>query len=190
MACADRNLLWFGSTGRVDKVGVNGSNIARKNFKDKQFYTPERNILNQLQRFPHKNLVQLLGFGSGYVDFEFVSSGTLGDLMCIQDRYTSFIGEDVQSMLISCLEALEHFHRVIGRAHFDVKPTNILLTEEKTPKLCDFSNSRNPDSVSILQGTFEYMPAELFHGKMSKFSLEFTRSPSPSSVSSAVATPT
>ena len=79
---------------------------------------------------------------------------------------------DVQSILISCLEALEHFHRVIRRAHFDVKPTNILLTEAKTRNLCDFSNSRNPHSVTILEGTFEYMPAELFHGKVSNFSVD------------------
>ena len=75
---------------------------------------------------------------SGYGDLELVSSGTLWDWMRNHDRYTSFTGEAVQRMLISCLEALEHFHRVIRRAHFDVKPTNILITEAKTRKLCDF----------------------------------------------------
>ena len=135
MASADRNLLGFGSTGRVDKLDVNGSIVARKTFNDQQCYTRESKILKELQRFPHKNIVQLLGFGSNYLDLEFVSSGTLWDWMRIQDRYTSFTGEDVQSMLISWLEALEHFHRVIRRAHFDDKPTKILLTEADTEVL-------------------------------------------------------
>ena len=58
-------------------------------------------------------------------------------------------------MLISCLEALQHFYRVIPRAHFEIKPTNILFNKAKTPKLCDFSNSRIPESVTIFHRTFE-----------------------------------
>ena len=145
MDSADRNLLGFGSTDRVDKLEVNGSTVARKTFKDQVGYTHDSNILKELQRFTHKNIVQLLGFGSNYVDLEFVSSGTMWDWMHIQDRYTSFTGKDVHRMLISCLEALEQFHLVIRRGHFEVKNTNILITEAKTPKLWDFSNSRNPE---------------------------------------------
>ena len=72
--------------------------------------------------------------GTNYVILELVSSGSLCDWMRTKVRYASFTGADVQSMLINCLEVLEHFPRVIIRAHFDEKPTNILLTEEKTPK--------------------------------------------------------
>ena len=116
----------------------------------------------------------MLGFGSNFADLEFVSSGTLRDWMRNQDSYTSFTGGEVQRMLISCLDALEHFHRVICLAHFDVKSTKILLTEAKARRLCDFSYSRNPDSVTILQGTFEYMRAELFQGKVSNFSVVYS----------------
>ena len=172
MASADCNLLGFGSTGRVDKLDVNGSIVARKSFNDQQCYTHESKILKELQRFPHKNIVQLLGFGTNYVDLELVSGGTLGDTMRIQHRYSTFTSDDVKTILIGCLEALTHLHRALGRAHFDVKPENILLTETKQPKLCDFSHSRNPASVRIAQGTFEYMPAELFRGEASNFSID------------------
>ena len=114
MAYADRNLLGFGLTGRVDRLEV--QTVARKTFTDQQCYTRDRNILKELQRFQHKNIVQLFGFGSNYVDLEFVSSGTMWDWMHIQDRYTSFTGEEVQRMRISCLEAIEHFHHVMRRA--------------------------------------------------------------------------
>ena len=155
MASADRNLLGFASTGRVDKLDVNGNTVERKTFNDHQSYRRERNILKQVQNFADKNNVQLMYIEGNYVFLEFVSSRILCDWMRNQDRHSSFTVEDVQRMLLSCLKALEHFLRVIGRAHFDMKPTNILLSEGKPLKLCDFSNSRNPDSVTGLQGRLE-----------------------------------
>ena len=143
MAAANPNLLGAGSIGRVEKVPFNGGFAARKLFDEVEYFKHEKNIFQGLQRFPHNNIVKLLGVGSKFLDLEFVSGGTLGDSVRIQHRYSTFTSDDVKTILVGCLEALSHLHRALGREHFDVKPENILLTETKQPKLCDFSHAQS-----------------------------------------------
>lgn len=72
--------------------------------------------MKEVQRFSHKNNVQLMDCGTNYDELEYVSSGSMMNWMVNQYRYTSIINEGVQRLLIYCTETHEHFHRVIRRA--------------------------------------------------------------------------
>ena len=113
MAAANPNLLGAGSIGRVEKVAFNGEFAARKLFGEVEYFNHEKNIFQGLQRFPHNKIVKVMGVGDNFHDLEFVSGGTLGDAMRIQQRYSTFTTDDVKTILVGCLEALSHLHRAL-----------------------------------------------------------------------------
>ena len=72
----------------------------------------------------------------------------------------------VLNTVLRLLEALTVVHRQ-GIVHRDVKPSNVLMTDEGVV-LADFGIARSPESVSLtgvdaLMGTVPYLAPELFH---------------------------
>ncbi|KAK6125388.1 hypothetical protein DH2020_040857 [Rehmannia glutinosa] len=73
-------------------------------------------------------------------------------------------------------EAIAYLHYGTERCvvHRDIKPSNILLSSQKTPKLCDFGLATWTPAPSVpflcktVKGTFGYLAPEYFqHGKVS-----------------------
>ena len=86
--------------------------------------------------------------------------GDAGREVVIQSRWPEIIAR-----IGACLaEALDHIHG-LGLVHFDVKPSNILITDRFDPVLLDFHLTRGPVALGsvdldLLGGTPGYMSPE------------------------------
>lgn len=99
----------------------------------------------------------------GYLIMEYVCAGTLkshtspGTLLGMQR---------VADITFKVSHALDYAHSQ-GLLHRDVKPANILLTQDGTPKVSDFGSCYQLDkeSTQVLEvGTLPFMPPEQFAG--------------------------
>jgi eukaryotic-like serine/threonine-protein kinase len=88
----------------------------------------------------HPNIVQILAVskdnltGQYYIVMEFVEGGNLRDILTIRKKL-----DPIESVRVieECAAGLAHAHSR-GLSHRDIKPTNILISTEKTAKLVDF----------------------------------------------------
>jgi eukaryotic-like serine/threonine-protein kinase len=88
----------------------------------------------------HNNIVQILAVsqdnktGQYYIVMEFVEGGNLRDIMSIRKKLNS---DEALGMMEECVSALAYAWSK-GLTHRDIKPTNILVSADKTMKLVDF----------------------------------------------------
>jgi serine/threonine-protein kinase len=71
-------------------------------------------------------------------EMEYVEGGSLQDLLGVDRR---LLPEEARRIARGVLNGLRHAHDE-GIVHGDMKPGNVLLTPERTPKLVDFGLSR------------------------------------------------
>ena len=104
-----------------------------------------------LAKLNHPNIVQVLDFGeyegTPYLVMEYISGGTLKEK----------IGEPIPwqhaaVLLAPIADALEYAHRQ-NMIHRDVKPSNILIDADGTPKLADFGVAKLQVSEETLDLT-------------------------------------
>ncbi|MDO5464395.1 MAG: serine/threonine-protein kinase [Akkermansia sp.] len=122
-----------------------------------------------LARLDHPNIVKVLGafeaLGTAYYVMPWVGGSELHKASPAPADITE---EWLQPILRTLLGALEYLH---GKNiyHRDVKPANILLTQEGTPVLIDFGTARAiiSDRSATLVGSPGYSPIEQItpHGK-------------------------
>lgn len=100
-----------------------------------------------LTTLTHKNIVNLYStiqlFNSKNEEFivlieEFCPNGTLLEYVNSKETQMSI---ELRRISREITEAIKYLHDE-GIAHCDIKPENILLTEDFTPKLCDFNLSK------------------------------------------------
>jgi serine/threonine protein kinase len=132
-----------------------------------------------LARMDHPNIVRVLGYGeyvppggsaqaTPYLVMTYVSGGTLKDQIGKPLPYRGAIDR-----LLPVAQALQYAHAQ-GIIHRDVKPANILLTEEGTLMLSDFGIAKTLEGeetptqltgTGVGIGTPEYMAPEQAGGK-------------------------
>jgi len=100
-------------------------------------------------------------------EMEYVEGGSLQDLLVVDRRLTP---EEARRIARGILTGLKHAHDE-GIVHGDMKPGNVLLTRDRTPKLVDFGLSRLVGEASVstsgveLAGTPLYMAPEVVMGE-------------------------
>ena len=147
--------------------------VLRSEFMESDVGTRFRREGRTAAQLSHPNIVRVYDAGEGdlegetvsYIIMEHVSGGDLRDL--IYERGT-LTGEEI-STLSGVAAGLAHAHER-GIVHRDVKPHNILLGENKQPKLTDFGIARALDATRATRtgtymGTARYSSPEQLQGK-------------------------
>ena len=122
-----------------------------------------------MARLNHPNIVAVYDVGVdrdvSYIILEYVRGKTLREI----DR-SKISFDDAINLTVQLLEALQYAHGQ-GIIHRDIKPGNIIVTEERALKVMDFGLARRMTDVSNLTqsgeivGTIAYLPPERFLGK-------------------------
>ncbi|XP_039160651.1 rust resistance kinase Lr10-like [Eucalyptus grandis] len=124
-------------------------------------------------RIHHVNVVGLIGYcfeGSkqGLV-YDFMHNGSLDKHIFSREQGISLECKEVYEIALGVARGIEYLHRGcdIQILHFDIKPHNILLDKDFTPKVSDFGLTRlyptdyNTVSLTAERGTLGYMAPEL-----------------------------
>jgi serine/threonine protein kinase len=140
---------------------------------DSQFLKRFDREARVLARLSHPHIVQVLDVGEHagmpYVVMEYLAGGTLKARIG-----RPLLPGEAGALLAPIARALAHAHRQ-GIVHRDVKPANILLTPDGTPKLSDFGIAKifeRPGSTDLTAsgvgvGTPDYMAPEQWLGQSS-----------------------
>ena len=124
----------------------------------------ERSVMGMVAGHPHIVNPFTSGYASGtgrpYVVMEFLGGGSLEQLVKQRGPMTP---ADAISVVVQIAGALGASHRA-GIIHKDVKPANVLLTDDGTPKLADFgiASIRDVSTTTALAYSPAYTPPETF----------------------------
>ncbi|GLT91884.1 hypothetical protein SLE2022_097460 [Rubroshorea leprosula] len=136
----------------------------------------EENFINEVARIGgicHYNVVQLVGFCSEGSKLalvcEYMPNGSLEKyIFSRRGKAHKFSWEKLQEIALGMAKGIEFLHRGSDECilHFDIKPENILLDQNFTPKIAAFSLAKfyaKSDFVSMraTEGTMGYMAPEL-----------------------------
>ncbi len=121
----------------------------------------------------HNNIVQAIDVGEAggyhYFVMEFVEGKTIADDLATGKVFTE---KEALDIIIQVARALEHAHSV-GLIHRDVKPKNIIITNEGLVKLADMGLARETTDIETAQseagkayGTPYYIAPEQIRGKI------------------------
>jgi len=130
-----------------------------------RFYREARSI-GKLQ---HPNIVTIYDIGEHdgqpFIAMEYIAGETLGDV--IRRRAPFSLTRKLELMEALC-SGLASAHKV-GIVHRDVKPANLMLTDQGTLKILDFGIARMVDSTETMTGamigTPSYMSPEQAEGR-------------------------
>ncbi|MBA2454332.1 MAG: serine/threonine protein kinase [Chloroflexia bacterium] len=118
----------------------------------------------------HPNVVQVHDYGRDddhvFIVMHYVSGLTLGEYVRGQNRLSA---AEIVRIVSQVLDGLGAIHRA-GIVHRDIKPHNILLEKDLTPKLTDFGVAYFAPALSLTQtgttiGTAAYMAPEQATGE-------------------------
>ncbi|KAG8655495.1 LEAF RUST 10 DISEASE-RESISTANCE LOCUS RECEPTOR-LIKE PROTEIN KINASE-like 2.5 isoform X1 [Manihot esculenta] len=140
------------------------------------------NEVATIGRIHHTNIVKLIGFcveGSKHaLVYEFMSNGSLDNYIFCQEGPISLSWEKLYEISLGVARGIEYLHQGCNMQilHFDIKPHNILLDENFTPKISDFGLAKlyptkgSIASLTAVRGTIGYMAPELFYKNIGRVS--------------------
>jgi DNA-binding NarL/FixJ family response regulator len=118
-----------------------------------------------LRELHHPNIIQVLATyeekGQGYIVMEYATGGSLADLLRRQPQLSL---ERALSIALEAADALARAHH-LQIIHRDIKPGNVLLAADGTPRLTDFGLAHSAGYAPItgrgeVIGTFQYLCPE------------------------------
>ncbi|HEX3051830.1 MAG TPA: serine/threonine-protein kinase, partial [Aggregatilineaceae bacterium] len=122
-----------------------------------------------LSRLNHPNIVKVLTTfeenKQHYLVMEYVGGGSLRDMLDMQGKLPV---DRVLNIALDLADALTRAHR-LHIIHRDIKPDNVLLAEDGTPRLTDFGVAHLGDRTRLTQtgsviGTYAYLSPEACNG--------------------------
>ncbi|KAB1199735.1 hypothetical protein CJ030_MR7G014413 [Morella rubra] len=126
-------------------------------------------------RIHHVNVVQLIGFCveglTRVLVYEFMPKGSLNNFIFAEEESVLLSYQKLYDIALGVAHGIEYLHQECDMQilHFDIKPHNILLDDNFTPKISDFGlaklYSRKDSTVSLtaVGGTLGYIAPELFY---------------------------
>ncbi|KAB2627104.1 receptor-like protein kinase [Pyrus ussuriensis x Pyrus communis] len=133
------------------------------------------NEVRTMGHIHHVNVARLVGFcADGFARalvYEFFPNGSLQDFISSADSKNSFLGWDkLQDIALGIAKGIEYLHQGcdLRILHFDIKPHNVLLDQNFTPKISDFglaklcSKDQSLVSMTTAKGTMGYIAPEVF----------------------------
>ncbi|MDO5707718.1 MAG: Stk1 family PASTA domain-containing Ser/Thr kinase [Andreesenia angusta] len=146
--------------------------VLRDQFKnDADVLTKFKREAQSAASLTHPNIVNVYDVGEedgkNYIVMEYINGKTLKDLINI---YGHLDNRETVNTAISIGEALEAAHKN-GIVHRDIKPHNIMVTEDRIIKVTDFGIARATSSVTMTNnggvlGSAHYLSPEQARGGM------------------------
>ncbi|XP_054820951.1 LEAF RUST 10 DISEASE-RESISTANCE LOCUS RECEPTOR-LIKE PROTEIN KINASE-like 2.7 [Prosopis cineraria] len=172
-----KNKIGEGGFGTVYKGKLrSGSEVAIKMLgKSKATGQEFISEVATIGRIHHFNVVHLVGFCvegmKRALIYEFMSKGSLDKYIFAKKGSVSLSYRKVYEISLGVARGIAYLHHGCDMKilHFDIKPHNILLDDNFTPKISDFGLARLysiEDSIVTLtaaRGTIGYMAPELFY---------------------------
>ncbi|CAN6469963.1 unnamed protein product [Victoria cruziana] len=178
--------LGEGAYGRVFKGKLPGGRLVAVKLLQKTYNNGEEfiNEVATIGRIHHVNVVRLLGFvvegSKRALIYEFMANGSLDKHIQMNEATGNrhLVEEKLQSIALAIAKGIEYLHQGCdqGIIHLDIKPHNILLDEDFTPKVSDFGlaklHRKEQSHVTITQGkgTIGYVAPEVFYGNLNHVS--------------------
>ncbi|CAI0541175.1 unnamed protein product [Linum tenue] len=152
----------------VKVLGINSS-ISKGNGED--FV----NEVGAMAGIHHVNVVRLVGFcADGFrraLVYEYLPNDSLQKYISYKgNQHSSFGLKKLQEIAIGVAKGIEYLHHGCHQRilHFDIKPCNILLDQDFTPKISDFglaklcAKDQSAISMTTARGTIGYIAPEVF----------------------------
>ncbi|KAM4068771.1 hypothetical protein ACB094_12G037600 [Castanea mollissima] len=133
------------------------------------------NEVATIGRIHHKNVVQLIGYCAEGLKraliYEFMPNSSLDKYIFSQEGNITLSIEKTYDTSLGVACGIEYLHQGCDMQilHFDIKPHNILLDENFTPKIYDFGLAKlypiddSIVSLTAARGTLGYIAPELFY---------------------------
>ena len=130
----------------------------KENFADRMNVRAEADILKGLHHTYLPQVYDFLAVGSGvYTIMDYISGH---DLQYYLDHGYSFPEKTVICWMRQMCEVLEYLHTQKQKIlHSDIKPANIMITEEGNICLIDFNISLDGENTKEIQGISQYYAA-------------------------------
>ncbi|XP_058001078.1 LEAF RUST 10 DISEASE-RESISTANCE LOCUS RECEPTOR-LIKE PROTEIN KINASE-like 2.4 isoform X2 [Hevea brasiliensis] len=140
------------------------------------------NEVATIGKIHHVNVVQLIGFcaerSKQALIYEFMSKGSLNNYIDCHKGSVSLSWEKLYKISLGVAHGIEYLHLGCDMQilHFDIKPHNILLDENFTPKISDFGLAKfyptkgSIASLTAKRGTLGYMAPEIFYKNIGRVS--------------------
>ncbi|XP_047325043.1 rust resistance kinase Lr10-like [Impatiens glandulifera] len=133
------------------------------------------NEVSTLGRIHHVNVVRLIGYcaesSKRALVYDFMPNGSLEKYIFSKEMETPLTNDQIFRISLGVARGIEYLHRGCDMQilHFDIKPHNILLDEDFTPKVSDFGLAKlypaqdNIVTLTAARGTMGYIAPELFY---------------------------
>jgi serine/threonine protein kinase len=171
-----KDKLGEGSYGTVFKGQLeDGRKVAVKLLKGSKGNGEEFvNEVVSIRRTSHVNIVSLLGFcvhgHKRAIVYEYMANGSLEKYIQSEETRMAIGWEKLREIAAGIARGLEYLHRGCSTQiiHFDIKPNNILLDEDFSPKIADFGLAKlchlkdSALSMAEARGTIGFIAPEVF----------------------------